>query len=226
MPDTLEQELPSIGAYSWRAPALSTPMGPTSNRICGLTQVQGRLDTGSDKVFIYALDASWYLGGYSGTSEMVAGARCADRPAGTNLSVEYRWTAGQSLPTNMGSSSGRVCFLTLLKGGFNSASDWVRVYASGGSWFIFGASPTAGTVAGARCVTVPTYSGEYSWNSTMAQPEHLGSTSGRVCALTGIQGAFDGLGDFVQIFASSGSWYLRGGSQPAGKYLLARTRCF
>jgi hypothetical protein len=184
------------------------------------------LYTVSDTVRIYAADNSWYLGGGSGTSEVVAAARCAERPAGTGLSGEYNWTAGQSLPTNMGSTSGRVCFLTRMTGGFNSASDWVRVYASGGSWFIFGASTTAGTFARARCVTVPSYSGEYAWNYTMAQAEHMGSTSGRVCALTGIQGAFDGLGDYVQIFASAGSWYLRGASQPVGKYVLARARCF
>lgn len=226
MLDTQEQELPSIGAYLWQAPAPSTPMGSTSNRICGLTRVQGRLDTASDSISIYALGTSWYLGGSSGTSQMLAGARCASRPAGTAISGQYQWKAGQGLPTNMGPTSGRVCFLTHVRGGFNSASDWVRVYVSGGSWFIFGNSTAAGNAAGARCVTVPTYSGEYSWNSNMAQPVHMGPTTGRVCALTGIQGTFDRLGDFVLIFPSSGSWYLGGASQPAGKYLLARARCF
>ncbi len=225
-PGTLEQELTSIGSYSWRAPALSTAMGSTSNRVCALTQVQGRLDTASDYARIYAVDSSWYLGGYSATAEMIAGARCADKPAGTSLSGEYNWTAGQSLPTNMGTTSGRACFLTRVNGGFNGSSDWVRIYASGGSWFIFGASQTAGTFARARCVTVPSVSSEYAWTYAMGQAEHMGSTSGRVCALTGIQGAFDGLGDYVQIYASAGSWYLRGATQPAGKYLVARARCF
>ncbi len=176
---SITQELSYSNGDSWAAPAPASPLGSTSNRVCFLTRIQGVFDSGADSVYAFASGGSWYIGGYGGTS---ARAGCAALN-GSAFSGAYAWRAGQSLPTNLGSTTGRVCFLTRVGGSFNSSADWVRVYASGGSWFLFGDSQAGDGYAQARCVAVSTYSGEYSWAQGQSYPTHMGTTSGRVCAL-------------------------------------------
>jgi hypothetical protein len=218
---TVTQELPASGTYSWISPNDATPMGTTSGRICFLNRIRGRFDTSSDAVRIFAAGGSWYL---YGSGETRAVARCALLPAGTTVSSEFEWTADRELPVNLGTATGRVCYLTYVSGDFDSASDWVRIYPSGGSWFLFGSSNKASGRARARCIPVSSYSGEYIWSSSQSYDTYMGTTSGRVCALTYMGGSFESLNDVIDIYATASSWYLGGGNTSTG--VQARARCF
>ncbi len=129
---------------------------------------------------------------------------------------EYTWEQGQpSVPkasVPMGSASGRVCFLTRVAGHFQGGGEGVRAYVSGGSWYLGGNSQQSGVSARARCVSVPSYSDEYSW-SQYTYVAYMGSASNRSCFLTGVKGHFEGGGEFVQAYISGDSWYLGGQSQ-------------
>ncbi len=218
---TVTQELPSNGVYSWSAPNSATPMGTTSGRFCFFNTLQGRFDTSSDSVHVFAAGGSWYLGGGGDTRAV---SRCATRPSDSILSTEYRWTAGQQLATEMETATGRVCFLTGVSGDFDGSSDWVRVYVSGGYWYLQGSLSKQSGGARARCITVPSYSAEYSWSQTQSYDTHMGTTSNRVCALTYMGGQFDSLNEYIGIYAAAGSWYLGGASLHSG--VAAKARCF
>lgn len=209
-----------VATHSWMAPQEPTPMGPTSDRFCFLNRVRGRFDNNGDAVQVSMRGGHWYLGGRSHVDATRAMSRCSTLPAGTSLSGEYEWTAGQRFPKNLGSAAGRVCFLTGVGGRFDDAGDWVRVYVNGGSWYLFGSAGSAR----ARCVPVGSYSAEYSWEQPQGRDTSMGSTSGRTCALTSVGGRFDGLNDYVEIYSSAGSWYLSGTTQQAG--VFAKARCF
>ncbi|MCY1018153.1 hypothetical protein [Pyxidicoccus sp. MSG2] len=221
---TAEQELVGSGSYVWTSSSAATPMGTSTDRFCFLEKVRGRLDGPSDHVRIFAADGSWYLHGNAGSGgPLQAGARCAYRSGGV-LSGEYEWTPGQNLPTNMGTASGRVCFLTRVDGEFNSGGHWIRAYVSGGSWFLFGSSSKVYGRARARCITVPSYSGEYVWSQGQSYGEHMGTTTNRVCALVYMAGEFASFNEYVDILPTAGSYYLRGSSSTYG--VAARARCF
>lgn len=222
---TSTQELTASGAYSWTAPADATSMGTTSGRACFFDRIRGRFDASSDYVRIFASGGSWYLyGGSRDFTDKQATARCVLLPAGASVSAEYEWTADRELPVNMGTASGRVCLLTYVSGDFDGSSDWVRAYTSGGSWFLFGSSSKATGRARARCIPVSTYSGEYTWSSSQSYDTHMGTTSGRFCALTYVGGALNTMSDYVDIYTAAGSWYL-GGNGASGT-VHARARCF
>ncbi|WPB81700.1 hypothetical protein KYC5002_21600 [Archangium violaceum] len=218
---TATQELSSLGSHAWVAPADATSMGSTADRICFLNRVRGNFASAGSAVDVFASGGSWYLKGGGDTRAI---ARCAARASDTALSGEYVWKAGQKLPTNMGTTTGRVCYLVRVSGSFDSGADWARIYASGGSWFLFGDSAKGDGGAQARCVTVSTYSGEYSWSSNQSYDTHMGVTSGRVCALTYMAGRFDSASDYIDIYSSSGSWYL--GGNALASTVAVKARCF
>jgi hypothetical protein len=181
----------------------------------------GAFDSGGDSIRITALRGRWHV---DGTGSTRASAGCAALYGRSDYTTAYDWTAGQPQPTNLGSATGRVCFLTRVGGSFNHAEDWVGVYEHGGSWFLSGASQARNGSARARCVTVGSYSGEYSWAQGARNATYLGRTGSRVCALTSIAGQFDGASEFVEVSKAAGHWYLRGGSARSG--IAAKARCF
>ncbi len=219
--ETITQELTYNNGGSWTYGALATPLGSTSNRVCFFTRIQGTFNSGADSVHVFSSGGSWYVGGSGSTS---ASAGCADRASTTSISGEYAWNAGQSLPTNLGSTAGRVCFLTRVGGAFNSGADWVHVYVSGGSWFLFGSSQAGNGYARARCITESSYNGGYAWSQSQTYPTHMGATSGRSCALTRMAGQFDSGSEVIRIYSNVGSWYLTGASAHTG--VGARAYCF
>jgi len=220
--ETITQELPFNNWGVWRDGNPATPLGSTSDRVCFLTRIQGVFDSGYDSVHVFASGGSWYIGGSGLMKGATAG--CAVRSSSTSISGEYAWTAGQQLPTNLGPTTGRVCFLTRVSGSFNSSADWVNVYQSGSSWFLFGDSLAGDGRARARCITESTYNGPYTWNQSMTYPTHMGTTSGRVCALTRMAGRFDSWSEVIRIYPDVGSWYLTGASAHSG--VGARAHCF
>jgi hypothetical protein len=141
---------------------------------------------------------------------------------------EYFWSGGPG--TSMGSTAGRVCFLTFVRGDFSSSFDYVRIYASGGSWYLGGATARGdgfGVDARARCAQVIGVSAEYVATSTGSAASITLPGSG--CGLTGIGGKFDTVIDRVHI--------IPGGPAPdyaertlvvwaaANGYVTGRARC-
>ena len=218
---TIEEELPFSHADNWTAPAPASPLGSTAGRVCFLIRIQGRFDSAVDSVHVFTSGGSWYVGGSGATS---ARAGCAKLPAGESFGSERHWNAGQRYPTELGSTTGRVCFLSRVGGAFNSAADWVRVYPSGGSWFLFGDSQSGTGYARARCVSVPASGGDRGWGQTQGFPTHLGTTSNRSCALAYMTGRFDSMSESINIFSDTGSWYLSGTS--AQSWVGGRAQCF
>jgi len=216
-----KQELSYSTGGSWASPNAATPLAPTSDRTCFFTRMGGAFDSSGDSIRIAALRERWHV---DGTGSTRASAGCATLPGDTDYSTAYDWTEGQPQPTNLGSTHGRVCFLTRVGGSFNHATDWIGVYQSGGAWFLSGASQARNGSARARCVTVGAYSGEYSWHQDHPNATYLGRVGNRVCALTYMAGQFDGSSEFVQVSKAAGHWYLSGGSARSG--VAAKVRCF
>jgi hypothetical protein len=140
--------------------------------------------------------------------------------AANGHTTDYHWFSGWG-PKEMGSTSGRACFLTSVAGMFGS-SRYVRIYSANGSWWLTG-SPS-GVSAVARCSNsytsgVPT---EYSWSQGQ-NPTYMGSIYGRACFLTRVGGDFESANERVEVFTSNGAWYLGGSSVQAGVH--ARARC-
>ncbi len=218
---TLTQELSYSNGGSWSSPNPPTVLASTSDRTCFFTRIRGKFDSGGDSVRILANAGKWDVGGTGATK---ASAACAALPGGSGYSTAYDWTERQRQPVNLGSTTGRVCFLTRVGGSFNSPRAWVGIYASGGSWFLSGDMQGQDGYARARCVTVSSYSGEYSWDQGKPHPTRMGSTAGRVCALTAMAGQFKGDSEFVNLSKLAGQWYLSGGSARSG--VAAKARCF
>lgn len=133
---------------------------------------------------------------------------------------EYSWSQGQPVVL-MGGTDGRVCFLTRVTGKFYGGGEAVYVFASGGSWYLGGQSQQSGVGAGARCVSVASYSGEYSWSQGQ-YPVYMGSASNRACFLTRVTGKFKGGGEVVHAYTSWDAWYLGGQSQQSAVGASAR----
>jgi hypothetical protein len=121
----------------------------------------------------------------------------------------------------MGTSSGRICFLTRVSGTFGT-NRYVSITNSNGVWWLGGSS--AGVSAQARCrgiftATPPT---EYSWSQGQ-NPVLMGSIKGRACFLTRVGGDFEGTSERVEVFSgNSTSWWLGGSSTQAGVHAKAR----
>lgn len=215
-----EQELSFAAGGSWAAHNPATPLASSSGKACFFTRMGGAFDQAGDSVRIAALREQWHV---DGTGATRASAACATLSGGGDYTVGYDWASGQQ-PTYLGSANGRVCFLTRVSGGLNHPTDWLGVYQSGGSWFLSGASQARNASARARCITVGSYSGEYSWSQGTRSATYLGSTSNKVCALTSVAGQFDSATEFVEINKSVWQWYLTGGSSRSG--VSAKARCF
>ena len=136
-------------------------------------------------------------------------------------SQEYSWYSGRTA-TNMGSTTGRVCFLTEVAGTFSTSNRWVHVYSSYGSWYLYG-SPV-GVRATARCSNAYSYTAEYSWYQG-SNPTYMGSIYGRACFLTRVGGQFtQSTTQRVEVYSgNSTSWWLGGSSTWFGVH--ARARC-
>ena len=104
--------------------------------------------------------------------------------------TEYSWHLGTT-GTEMGSTSGRACFLTRVTGDFRR-DRFVRIRISNGSWVLGGSrvvtAADVGVVnASARCSRVYSYTDEYYWNE-LQNAKVMGSINGRACFLTGVGG--------------------------------------
>jgi hypothetical protein len=145
---------------------------------------------------------------------------------GTSLYTgEYAWSRG-NLAMPMGSTSGRVCFLTRIGGSFQKKGDWVGVVASGGKWYLTGASATGHVYAGARCISTAYYSSEYHVIGANAVTGRA-TLPTRACGLTRAGGTFNGGFDGVRIHddrtitAHSEFGWVEGAARCAGGVIIA-----
>lgn len=200
--------------FTWSQGQPHVPMGPTSDRVCFLTRVTGRFHGAGEVVNAYISNGSWYLGGSSQQSGIGATARCIYVPNATYYTAEYTWTQGTAYPVSImpatDTNGAWTCFLTRMTGKFQGSGEEVRVYQSGGYWYIFGKSAQSSVSASARCVHAPG-SGPYDWSQGNLAT-YMGSASNRSCALTRVTGNFEGSGESVHAFVSWDSWYLGGTS--------------
>ncbi|WP_437506322.1 hypothetical protein [Sorangium sp. So ce1099] len=137
------------------------------------------------------------------------------------------WEAGVG-PVDMGDASTRTCFLTGIMGDFESGSEWVHTYISGGRWYLHGNNTHGSARAMATCVSSTLgRTAEASWSQGQVTV-NLGSdtaSSGlpRACFLTRVGGDFNGLSESVTLRQFLGQWWLHGGSSSTGVH--ARARC-
>jgi hypothetical protein len=227
---TSEEELQSVGVFSWNQGSNALGTGSTSDRVCFLTRMRGLFEGHGEMIRTFISGSSWYLGGQSQQKDVAASSYCALTTAGS-YTGEYSWHQNNSYPTIMRPTintdgTKNVCFLTRITGRFMGWGEWLRIYESGGYWYLHGGSQQKDVAASARCVKLPTgasYSGEYTWHQGQI-PTYMGSTTNRACALTSVAGKFRGWGEMVEIIPSGGSWYLQGTSQQQD--VQAQSRCF
>jgi hypothetical protein len=140
--------------------------------------------------------------------------------------TEASWTQGQ-LAVQMGSATGRVCFLISVWGRFDGVTESVNVGVSGGKWYLGGSSQSTGVGGRARCVAVNAYSAEvrvnlHAWSGTsLVQTVPL---SGVVCGLTGIAGSFATSGSSASARPYPSGWRLSV-TVPAYGHVIAQARC-
>lgn len=152
--------------------------------------------------------------------------------ASINQSLTYTshsWNQG-SLPTPMGSTTNRVCFLSAIRGKFAGSGEWVHARINGAQWELTGASQQTGVGADAVCITrapgatpvtyTPT---EFRWSQGQAEPTHMILWEEGACFLTRVGGKLAGSGEKIRTRTIGSDWYLDGTSQQTGVH--GRARC-
>ncbi|WP_163863322.1 hypothetical protein [Myxococcus eversor] len=137
--------------YQWTQ-SMNYPvnMGTATNRMCYLVGVAGKFNGGGEWVHAYVSGGQWYLSGDSGQSGVRARARCITVSPTTGYTPEISWSQGQG-SAYMGPSSGLACALTYVKGKFEGGGEYVRIFDSGGYWYLGGGSNQVSVAAKARC---------------------------------------------------------------------------
>lgn len=139
---------------------------------------------------------------------------------GFHVEPETSWQ-GQA-PIALGTAGNRICFLTRAGGAFDATNE-VKVYLSGATWYIAG----SGTVlAAARCITWMNgglvASSAYDWAQGQS-PIAMGPEANRLCGLTRMAGQFRGSGEVIRTFVETATWKLGGDSQQTG--VAASAQC-
>ena len=216
------------GTASYLFPGLPDP-----NLVgCALVSVGGKFVNANDKMrIIWGSTSGWGAKGQSGGGDPGLDAMCFQLN-GAELSVDQILDPAGGLPGPIPLKIGTraavstdTCFLTGIKGVFNSFADnMVRLSInSGGQWQLDGAT---GIAAWARCVSRPTDGAEATWHSydrgLVMPPGTLtgeGSSGPHFCGLTRIHGTLGGgwSGTYVNPLpddTTSWNYYLGGGANP------------
>nr|WP_246357527.1 M12 family metallopeptidase [Pyxidicoccus fallax] len=209
----------ALYGFTWAQGTNSVNMGPIADRFCFLTAMSGAFAGYGEYISVSQSNGNWHLSGGSLQVGVSGGAACR---SSSKVTSEYSWSQGQ-LPTNLGSATGRVCFLTHVSGSFDGGAEFVHVYSNNGMWYLGGNSMQTGISARARCVAVSGYSNEYTWEQG-AGPTYMDWAGRYSCALTRVQGSFKGGGESVKASVEGGRWILGGSSLQVG--VGGRARCF
>jgi hypothetical protein len=210
-------EVASGGEFVWNQGDAPVRMGPADSQTCFLTGVTGDFEGGGESVHAYVVADSWYLGGSSLQGGVAAFARCVP----VRGSGEYFWSQGE-LARPMGGDADKACFLTYVTGHFEGGGEWVNTFTTGGSWYLGGNSLQQGVAAGARCIPVSSYTGEFAWAQGQT-PEPMVPVRDSSCFLTLMTGRFKGGGELVRVFQYRDWWFLGGTSLQEG--VADRARC-
>jgi len=215
-----------MGEFYWDQYRAATPMGPVGDRVCFLTGVKGKFEGPGESVHAYTNNGSWYLGGGSYQADVGGWARCVAVGDSSWFTQEYTWQQGQA-SVDLGSTTGRTCFLTRVSGKFLGIGETVRIFMDNNHWYLGGNSGQYGVTASARCVYSDYNSpDEVSWSP--GQPaQYVSPYSGRACFLTRMAGNFRGGAESVRVSDAyynvpQAYWYLGGTGQTE---LAASTRC-
>ncbi|QDE91485.1 hypothetical protein BHS06_22295 [Myxococcus xanthus] len=155
----------------------------------------------------------------------------AEPPAAQDLTTQgqelatantYTWSQG-NIATPMGTTVNRTCYLMRVGGDFEGGGERVDIFQTGSSWYLGGNSSQTGINGAAGCINVADTGTEYTWTQSSSYPTYLGSSTNRVCYLTGVAGKFHGGGEWVHVYETAGSWYMTGNSSQSG--VRARARC-
>ncbi|WP_246137490.1 MULTISPECIES: hypothetical protein [Myxococcus] len=200
-PAQVEQGVALGGTYWWGTSTngfTSTAIGTATNRTCFLSGVQGNLVprvTGSwsgTGTFISGGNWTVYVS-QNNSKALSTGIQCLATAA--NRTAEVSWYQGSAAKLLGAATAQRRCFLTSIEasGGFNSNSDYVRVWSDGLNWYLGG--NLAGDGGGsAVCVDVPENHGGWLWvaGDPGGFTENLAYNPDSVaCLLSGIGGHFN-----------------------------------
>ncbi|MCX4026487.1 hypothetical protein H0A36_12630 [Endozoicomonas sp. SM1973] len=125
---------------------------------------------------------------------------------------EYQWTQGR-YEQEMGLAAFNVCYLTGIKGVFESRNEIVRVYQNNGKYYLGGASRQQGVGGWAMCVGSFYGSSSFTafnWLSSQGGGTQMVPSNTHRCFLSGLAGAFNSSQDQVSINRMSNSWVLGG----------------
>lgn len=222
--------------YSWSIHGNSSVTLPAyNNNICFLSGISGIFKSSQDGVSVQTSQGgNWILGGTRGTGNPGGNAYCISGvPAGTPSHpwAWYTWTSGQAA-VDMGTTSGRTCFLTAVKGNFTGTSDLVRTRRSNGTWYLDGDAASASNGITASAVCVPKLADDsFTWSTTYGQRTALplnslgqhyvmsANNGPTACFLTEVRGRFDTQAGasppkaqawIEQLSPSAWVWYLSG----------------
>lgn len=157
-----------------------------------------------------------------------------DAVDGTKLVIQgtsYTWHQGGPI-VYMGSKQDVVCWLIEIGGDFEGHDEFVKIRAEtyGDRWYMSGGSEQSGVMATAHCIPRAYFGqtlafSEHNWRWGDAT-EDLGPAHQRVCFLSGMEGKFEGSGEYVRTYVANGRWYLGGGSQqPSPADMAASAVC-
>ncbi len=239
--ESAEQGLSGTYQSSWGQGQPATDLGPTNDRFCFLTGVEGKFEGGSESVHVQiGSNNRWQLTGSSAQSGVGGYASCAKIP-GLSYFNEQSWNASDGAPKWLGSALDRVCLLTGVKGKFAGGNETVQVLRINNDYYLTGGASQIGVGGWARCLSghTPSASPDFTWrqgaNQTLMFPAAWvsgGSDNGALkftgwaCGLTRMTGKFQGSGEIILVSINSGNSnsILFGESQQSG--VAASANCF
>lgn len=125
---------------------------------------------------------------------------------------EYQWTQGH-YEQQMGLTAFNVCYLTGIKGPFQTRNELVRVYQNTDKYYLGGISRQQGVGGWAMCVGSfygsSSFTG-FGWLSSQGGETQMMPSSSHRCFLTGVSGAFNNDQDEAIIDRTNNSWVLSG----------------
>jgi hypothetical protein len=228
---TTTGELNLSQQYYWAQGSAAVTMNPSANNACFLAGLGGRFRGTGEGVKVEKGTSNWTLSGVSQQQGVRAWGSCFDA---AEVSEPFSWSTNSATTSvDMGSSSGRVCYLTDFAGLLEGSNYNIDINNVNSRWMLTGNAANPQTVQGwtdlrtgkAQCAqaVANTAIDTYTWTQGEA-PKNMGSTTDRLCVLTGVAGRFFGDTEWVNISVENGSWILKGSSQQVG--VRATARCF
>jgi hypothetical protein len=208
------------GEFLWTKGSGSIAMGPSTGRVCFLTQVGGRFSSTSTWVATVQSFGQWYLTGATpnnGTSAVNARARCVTVG---NYTAEQQLISAEE--EEYKPLTGQMCGLTRVGGRIDTEFDGVEIFheTTNNTWTLWTkATANDDVIAGARCmltpttlVDMPTWISPAGYTASSATPTDF-------CMLAAVKGEFTSTNDWVYVSKGVTRWSLLGGSGPriAGK---------